>query len=78
MDTEKHIDGAIKTDLSFVPDVKSLINWLRFNISDMENLRDKNQHVLDSDDEFTLLTCKIALQSISKLVAIDNLTDANL
>lgn len=72
MDIESHNNGAIKLDLTFVPDVEALINWLQCNISDMENLLNIHQHVLDSDDEFTLMTCKVALLSLSRINSTDN------
>lgn len=78
MDTKTHNSSAIKLDFSFVPDVKSLIEWLRIHISDMESLRDEHKHKLDSDDELTLLTCKIALQSISEFIGKNDLNEDNL
>lgn len=78
MKNEQLIEDDLGIDHSFVPDVKSLIEWLRFHITDMENLRDEHQHVLDSDDEFTLFTCKLALQSISGLLGKNDLIEDKL
>ncbi|EOE7401533.1 hypothetical protein ACTJ47_001489 [Shigella flexneri] len=61
------------TDYSGVTDVKTLIEWLKGRINTLETLRDSLNHTLEPDDEYTLLTCKVALQSISDFLGKDNL-----
>ncbi|EPW0474352.1 hypothetical protein ACWBUS_003983 [Escherichia coli] len=56
-------------ETSGVTDVKALIEWLQGKINTLESVN----HVLEPDDEYTLLTCKVALQSISDFLGKDNL-----
>ncbi|EGR8340927.1 hypothetical protein I8B79_004743, partial [Salmonella enterica] len=61
--------GNTSKETSCVTDVKALIEWLQGRINTLESVN----HALESDDEYTLLACKVALQSISDFLGKDNL-----